>query len=62
MCWESGLKRRNDDKLTLFFKMYNHLASEYLSSLIPQQVIDISRYTIYATQIRAKQINTIINK
>ena len=37
-------KRRNDHKLTLFFKMYNHLAPEYLSSLIPLQVNDISRY------------------
>ena len=26
ICWESLQKRRNDHKLTLFFKMYNHLA------------------------------------
>ena len=26
--------------------MYNHLAPEYLSSLIPQQVNDISRYNL----------------
>ena len=46
ICWESLQKRRNDHKLTLFFKMYNHLAPEYLSSLIPQQVNDISRYNL----------------
>ena len=45
-CWESLQKRRNDHKLTLFFKMYNHLAPVYLSSLIPQQVNDISRYNL----------------
>ena len=44
--WESLQKRRNDHKLTLFFKMYNQLAPEYLSSLIPQQVKDISRYNL----------------
>ena len=46
ICWESLQKRRNDHKLTLFFKMYNHLAPAYLSSLIPQQVNDISRYNL----------------
>ena len=35
ICWDSLQKRRNDHKLTLFFRMYNHLAPEYLSSLIP---------------------------
>ena len=46
ICWESLQKRRNDHKLTLFFKMYNHLAPAYLSSLIPQQVNDISCYNL----------------
>ena len=27
-CWESLQKWRNDHKLTLFFKVYNHLAPE----------------------------------
>ena len=44
--WESLQKRCNDHQLTFFFKMYNHLAPEYLSSLIPQQVNDISRYNL----------------
>ena len=46
ICWESLQKRRHDHKRTLFYKIYNHLAPEYLSSLIPQQVNDISRYNL----------------
>ena len=46
ICGESLQKRRNDHKLTLFFKMYNHLTPEYLSSLIPQQVNEIAHYNL----------------
>ena len=46
ICWESLQKRRDDHKLTLFFKMYNHLTPRYLSSLIPPQVNEISRYNL----------------
>ena len=46
ICWESLQKRRDDHKLTLFFKMYNHLTPIYLSSLIPPQVNEISRYNL----------------
>ena len=43
--WESFIKRRHDHKLTLFYKMYHHLASEYLTKLMPYLA------TIYATRI-----------
>ncbi|MCG8113681.1 MAG: reverse transcriptase domain-containing protein [Candidatus Thiodiazotropha taylori] len=46
ICWESLQKRRRDHKLTLFYKMNHSLAPEYLSSLIPQQVSNISRYNL----------------
>ena len=46
MCRELLQKRRNDHKLTFFFKMYNHLAPGYLSSVIPQHVNDISHYNL----------------
>ena len=38
ICWDKLQKRRDDHKLTLFYKMYNNLTPNYLSSLIPQQV------------------------
>ena len=43
-CWDTLQKRRDDHKLTLFYKMCNNIASGYLSSLIPQQVDAISQY------------------
>ena len=46
VCWESLHKRRQDHKLTLFYKMLNNLAPIYLSSLIPQQVSHISQYNL----------------
>ena len=65
ICWESLIqKRRNDHKLILFFKMYNHLAPVYLSSLIPQKVNDISCYNLLNSNniqtYELKQINAII--
>ena len=59
---ESLQKRRNDHKLNLFFKMYNHLAPEYLSSLIPQEVNEIAHYNLRNSNIskpyEPKRINT----
>ena len=37
-------KRDNDHKLTLFFKMKTHLAPEYLSPFISQQVNNIAGF------------------
>ena len=44
--WDSLEKRRNDHKLSLFFKMMNSLAPLYLSSLIPPTVNSLSRYNL----------------
>ena len=41
--WDSLEKRRNDHKLSLFFKMMNSLAPLYLSSLIPPTANSLSR-------------------
>ena len=40
ICWE----KRQNHKLTLFYKMFNNLAPHYLPSLLPQQVNAVSRY------------------
>ena len=44
--WESLEKRRLDHKLTLFYKMLNNLTPQYLSSLVPQPVSNLSRYNL----------------
>ena len=49
-CWDKLQKRRDDHKLTLFYKMHNNLTPNYLSSLIPQQVEAISRYKLRNAQ------------
>ena len=50
ICWDKLQKRRDDHKLTLFYKMYNNLTPYYLSSLIPQQVEAISQYNLRNAQ------------
>ena len=50
ICWDKLQKRRDDHKLTLFYKMYNNLTPNYLSSLIPQQVEKISQYNLRNAQ------------
>ena len=50
ICWDKLQKRRNDHKLSLFYKMYNHIAPEYLSSLIPPQVETLSQYNLRNAQ------------
>ena len=47
---ESLSKRRNNHKLTLLYKMINHLTPIYLSSLIPAQVSSASRYNLRNAQ------------
>ncbi|MCG8096816.1 MAG: hypothetical protein JAZ17_24870 [Candidatus Thiodiazotropha endolucinida] len=44
--WQSLQKRRDDHKLTLFFKMNNNLVPRYLSSLVPPTVGSASRYSL----------------
>ena len=50
ICWDKLQKRRDDHKLTLFYKMYSNLTPNYLSSLIPQQVESISQYNLRNAQ------------
>ena len=38
ICWDTLQKRCDDNRLTLFYKMYNNISLGYLSSLIPQQI------------------------
>ena len=44
--WDSLDDRRRKHKLTLFYKMKTNLCPEYLSSLIPPTVGNISRYNL----------------
>ena len=38
ICWDTLQKRCDDNRLTLFYKMYNNISLCYLSSLISQQI------------------------
>ena len=44
--WETLEQRRNNHKLTLFYKMMNSLTPLYLTSLVPQPVSNLSRYNL----------------
>ena len=44
--WESLTSRREKHKLVLFYKMINSLAPEYISSLVPPTVGNISQYNL----------------
>ena len=44
--WETLEQRRNNHKLSLFYKMMNSLAPTYLTSLVPQPVCNLSRYNL----------------
>ena len=44
--WDSLQKRRNDHRLTLFFKMKNNLTPNCLSSLVPQAVGQTTQYRL----------------
>ena len=44
--WERFTSRREKHKLVLFYKMINSLALEYLSSLVPPTVGNISQYNL----------------
>ena len=44
--WEPLEARRMKHRLLLLYKMFNNLSLEYLSSLIPPTVNNISRYNL----------------
>ena len=46
ICWESLEQRRKNHRLTLFYKMMYNFTPLYLSSLMPETVSNISRYSL----------------
>ena len=44
--WETLQKRRLNRKPILFYKMYNNLTPDYLSSLVPSSVNEVSHYNL----------------
>ena len=46
ICWETLEKRRINHKLILFYKMYNNLTPDYLSSLVPSSLNEVSHYNL----------------
>ena len=44
--WQTLEKRRINHKLILFYKMYNNLTPDYLSSLVPSSVNEASHYNL----------------
>ena len=44
--WQTLHRRRQDNKITVFYKMFNQLIPVYLSFLIPQQVNAISHHNL----------------
>ena len=49
--WQTLHRRRQDHKITFFYKTFYQLTPIYLSSLIPQQVNAISGHKILETQM-----------
>jgi hypothetical protein len=50
MVWDKLTVRREDNNLTLLCKIYNNLAPEYLSDLIPPTVSETSNYYLRNSQ------------
>lgn len=46
ICWETLETRRNNHKMTLFYKMVKNFTPLYLSTLVPQSVSNMSRYNL----------------
>ena len=44
--WDTLQQRRNNHKLTLFYKMTHNLTPEYLLSLVPEPISNISSYNL----------------
>jgi hypothetical protein len=54
--------RREVKNLTLFYKIYNNLAPEYLSDLIPPTVSETSNYYLRNSQNISQQVNRLALK
>ncbi|MCW4344426.1 MAG: reverse transcriptase domain-containing protein [Candidatus Thiodiazotropha endolucinida] len=44
--WDTLQERRNNHKLTLFYKMTHNLTPLYLSSMVPEPISNVSRYNL----------------
>ena len=59
--WETLEQRRNNHKLTLFYKMINSLTPLYLTSLVPQPVSNLSRYNPSVNKCENKTILSLFS-
>jgi hypothetical protein len=57
--WDKLKVRREVKNLTLFYKIYNNRASEYLSDLIPPTVYETSNYYLCNSQNISQQANRL---
>jgi hypothetical protein len=57
--WDKLKVRREVKNLTLFYKIYNNLAPEYLSDLIPPTVSETSNYYLRNSQNISQQANRL---
>jgi hypothetical protein len=57
--WDKLKVRREVKNLTLFYKIYNNLAPEYLSDLIPPSVSETSNYYLRNSQNISQQANRL---
>ena len=57
--WDKLKVRREVKNLTLFYKIYNNLAPEYLSHLIPPTVSETSNYYLRNSQNISQQVNRL---
>ncbi|CAB9543087.1 hypothetical protein BROOK1789C_685, partial [Bathymodiolus brooksi thiotrophic gill symbiont] len=57
--WDKLKVRREVKNLTLFYKIYNNLAPEYLSDLIPPTVSETSNYYLRNSQNISQQVNRL---
>jgi hypothetical protein len=57
--WDRLKVRREVNNLTLLCKIYNNLAPEYLSDLIPPTVSDTSNFHLHNSQNISQQANRL---
>ena len=57
--WDKLKVRREDNNLTLLYKIYKNLAPEYLSDLIPPTVSETSNYYLRNSQNISQQANRL---
>ena len=53
--WETLEQSRKNDRLTLFYKMRYSLAPQYLSSLVPESISNVSNHNLRGINARTTQ-------